>query len=880
MHWQYTSYIWVYLAAAVIAGGMGVYSWRHRSIPGAVSFAIVEFASALWSIANVLEKSRTDLPSILLFVNIAWTAVAILTPATLTLALEYAGFHDWLTRRRIALLAVIPVAMAILSWTNSYHGLLRHAVFLRTVNSLTVLGRTPGPLYLLSFINAYCTMFAALIVLGIAFWRSPRAYRGQVLTLMAGLFIIVGGSVSYNLGLYRLPVDITSTMFVPAGLAFMFGLFRYKLFDIAPVAHETVFESMRDSVIVLDAQDRVANMNAAARKFLGSQPQEVLGQEVTALFAGKAASAINGASHEIVLDGDDGPSYFEVSTSPMRDRRGRPIGRLLVLHDINERKLAEEQLRAAKQAAEAATRAKSDFLATMSHEIRTPMNAVLGMTGLVLETELEDDQREMVEIVRTSGESLLTIINDILDFSKIESGKLELEQRPFDLRQCVEETLGLLSSKAAEKSLDLAYVISEDAPSAIVGDVTRVRQILFNLVGNALKFTASGEIVVSISVQSPDSLGSPYQIHFTVRDTGIGIAPDRVDRIFQPFSQLDASTTRKFGGTGLGLTISKRLCELMNGRIWIESAGAGKGSSFHFTIMASAAPPVERSAQDIQLPGLAGKRLLVVEDNQTNRSILIDWARKWGMTTIAASTGSEALALAHQGAEADVVVIDLQLPNEDGLLVAEKLRQSRIPPPAIISLTYIGHRSLEESGLFAAQITKPVRPSQFQLALQAALRLKRVGCGPPATQTQRDANRAEPLALRILLAEDNLVNQMVAVRMLARLGYHADVVADGLEVLQALSRQTYDVVLMDMQMPNMDGAETTRVIRKDLPQDQQPTIVALTAGAMQDDRERCLRAGMDHFISKPLRNEDLLQVLRQIQPLPFRRESLQPEMHK
>src|SRR5215471_11387418 len=273
MHWQYTSFIWVYLAAAVISAGMGVYSWRHRHVPGSTSFAMIEFSSALWSTANVLEKSRTDLPSILLFVNIAWTAVAILTPSTLTMALEYAGFYHWLTKRRIALVAAVPATMAILSWTNSYHGLLRQTVFLRTVDSLVVLGRTPGPLYQVSFISAYCMMLAALVVLIVALWRAPRAYRGQALVLIFGLLMIVGGSVSYNLGLYRLPVDITSTMIAPAGLAFMYGLFRYRLFDIAPVAHEIVFESMRDGVIVLDMNNRLVNLNQAAKRMFQVGPE-------------------------------------------------------------------------------------------------------------------------------------------------------------------------------------------------------------------------------------------------------------------------------------------------------------------------------------------------------------------------------------------------------------------------------------------------------------------------------------------------------------------------------------------------------------------------------------------------------------------------------
>jgi PAS domain S-box-containing protein len=870
MYWQYTSFIWVYLAAAAIAVSMGVYSWCHRRIPGAISFAIVEFSSAVWSIANVLEKSRTDLSSILFFVNVAWTALAVLTPATLTLALEFAGFNYCLTRGRIAAMAAIPVTMAALSWTNNYHGLLRHGVFLRTVGTLTVLGRTPGPLYFVSFVYAYCSMLAAIGVLIVALWRSPRTYRGQAWTLLIGLFIIVAGSVSYNLGLHRLPFDITSTMFVPAGLAFMFGLFRYRLFDIAPVAHEIVFASMRDSVFVLDASERVTNLNEAARKLLGSNLDQILGRPLAALLEEKrdlAALITTGSQNEIVLEGAARPSHFEVRTSGMCDRRGRPIGRLLVLHDISERKQAEEQMKAAKEAAESAARIKSDFLAAMSHEIRTPMNAVLGMTSLILETRLDGEQREMVEIVRNSGESLLTIINDILDFAKIESGNLQLEERPFDLSLCVEETLGVLSSKAAEKSLDVAYVMADCVPQVVIGDVTRVRQVLFNLVGNALKFTSHGEIVISISGHQQDLTGSVYDIHCTVRDTGIGIPANRLEQIFQPFRQLDASTTRQYGGTGLGLAISKRLCELMNGRIWVESQGPGMGSSFHFTFCANAASPQGDTAEDAIPTGFSKKLLLVVEDNQTNRDILTGFAQKWGMTTIGVPSGAEAKALLRHGVAIDVVVIDRELPGEDGLLLAQELQESCTCALQMISLSYIGARYLDEPRIFAAQMTKPVRPSQFRHALEVALHLSPAACGSPAAHLRYDPEMAAKFPLRILLAEDNRINQMVAERMLARLGYQVDVVSDGLEVLQSLSRNTYDVVLMDMQMPKMDGVETTKIIRKKLPRERQPAVIAQTAGAMEQDRERCLQAGMDHYISKPLRIGELVQVLGQIHPL-------------
>jgi PAS domain S-box-containing protein len=629
---------------------------------------------------------------------------------------------------------------------------------------------------------------------------------------------------------------------------------------------ESLVEITPVAVVTMDADERVTGWNPAATELFGHVPDEAIGRHVDDLVFGDDSrdegreitreALERGRAHRIARRWrkDGSPVDVELMLVPLTGE-GEGLGFLGIYHDITE-------LQRAREEAEAATHAKSAFLATMTHEIRTPMNAVIGMTDLLLGTELAPEQREFAEVVRSSGEALLHVIDDILDYSKIEAGKLELERAPLDLRECVEGALEIVAPRAWEKQIELGCLIDESAPAGIVGDAARLRQVLLNLLSNAVKFTEQGEVVVLVGAE-PAQRGV-HRLTLAVRDTGIGIPQERMDRLFASFSQVDASTTRRYGGTGLGLAISKRLVELMGGTIWVESE-EGRGSTFGISLIAEAADVPQQIAADEGLPQLRGKRILVVDDNATNREIVSRHARSWGMEPVVVERPSEALELVGAGERFDVAVLDMMMPDMDGVALAREIRKQRSARDLpLLLLTSLGRLPRDGATAFDAQLAKPLRASQLYNAL---IRLVAPAGEQEETAEATTDGTPKTSSLRILLAEDNAVNQKVALRLLERLGYGADVAWNGLEALEALERKTYDVVLMDVQMPELDGLEASRRIGERWPAETRPRIIAMTANALPEDREACFAAGMQDYVAKPIRPDQLAEALKRARPI-------------
>jgi len=629
-------------------------------------------------------------------------------------------------------------------------------------------------------------------------------------------------------------------------------------------------------ILVLDSEQKVQLCNTAFEKLFEFTRGNVIGKSIADLFADVEPVL---EAHRLALDEtpinivarlkrkDQSLIDVELHTVGLLVN-GELLGSLGLYQDISTRKRAEEEMQRAKETAEDASRAKSEFLANMSHEIRTPLNGVMGMTDLVLDTELTQEQREYLDTVKMSADSLLVVINDILDFSKIEAGKVDLDMANFDLRDNLEATLKTLALRADEKGLELLCEIAPEVPEVVQGDSSRLDQVIINLVNNAIKFTHEGEVLLKVQLESRD--GHDGILHFTVADTGIGVPLEKQKIIFDPFTQADSSTTRKYGGTGLGLTISSRLVGMMGGKIWMESE-VGKGTQFHFTTRMRSHGEVMAIGTIAPPEILRHVKVLVVDDNRTNRRILEGMLRRWEMFSTSVQGGEEALAevssAQNSGKPYGLILTDVHMPNMDGFVLVEQIRQqTELFAPTIMMLTSAGHRGdaerCRELGV-AAYLLKPIRQSELREAIARVLGAReQTGARPLVTRYSLQDARDPATVLGVLVAEDNAVNQRLVARMLEKRGHRVVVAGNGREALDALAKNTFDLVFMDVQMPEIDGFEATAEIRKrEEGTGRRQIVIALTAHAMKGDRELCLASGMDDYLSKPIRPEELDKIL-------------------
>ena len=646
--------------------------------------------------------------------------------------------------------------------------------------------------------------------------------------------------------------------------------------------YRDLFENASDLIQSVSASGRFRYVNPAWRKALGYSEKEIAQRSFLdvihpayhdhcnelfrRLIAGETVGRV-----EVLFVMKGGDLLPAEGSLTCRFENGKPVATRGIFRDVRERKRIEQEMQQAKDAAEAASRAKSDFLANMSHEIRTPLNGIIGMTELTLGTPVTSEQREYLSMIRTSADTLRSVINDILDFSKIEAGRLDFESVEFRLRECVGELMKGLGFRAHEKKLELLYEIPPKVPEHLVGDPTRLSQILVNLVGNAIKFTDRGEVVLHVELETETE--TEARLHFSVTDTGNGIPRERQAAIFEAFSQADASTTRRYGGTGLGLAISSSLVELMGGTIWVESE-LGRGSTFHFTVAVGVATrllPERRAERD---RSLAGVRALIVDDNATNRHFLQELFANWEMVPMAVPSGAAALAVLEQGGQTesdfDLLVTDVLMPDMDGFALLEKLRANpKFASLPVVMLSSAGSQRgarVQELGV-SAHLIKPAKQSELREAVTTALGKSRSAEEVPPASDLPSPRPSPPL--RVLLAEDNAINQKVATSVLEKRGHTVTVAATGREVLLACESGTFDLVLMDVQMPEMDGLDATRAIREREKQTGgRLPIIAMTAHAMTGDRERCLAAGMDGYVAKPLNPESLWKAIEECVPDP------------
>lgn len=858
MHWPLSSYIWLFVFGLLSTLGLVIYAWPKRLIPTVNHFLIGTGLVSLWCLLAALELLAGEEELVESIANAQYLPIAFTCVMWFLFALSFTRRKKWLNWRAFLVISIIPFISMGLAITNPLHYWMLGEGELVPIGGLKILQKDYAPWFWVHTGYSYALLFAGSGMIISYAMSKNRVYRRQGIIMVIGAVVPFLASILYlTLRNKYIFVDLTPVAMATSACFFAWGIFKYRIFDLLPIARSTLFECTDDPVFILDTEERIVDLNAAAIAQFDLQNGMLIGESLSEAcpYPLDELTKHNAFPREIIYLSNEDETFYRAYSKALRSSKGEELGRLLTMHNITALKRNEAALMQAKILAENATKVKSGFLATMSHEIRTPMNGVLGFTSLLMGTQLDTEQRSYVDSIQTSGSSLLTLINDILDFSKIEAEKVVLENVPVVVHRCIEDVLDVIAEQASRSGIELAYAIDPNVPYAIQGDAIRIQQILVNLLSNAIKFTEKGRISISVNcVEVPVDDSFPYVLRFSVRDTGIGIPPDRLQKIFNTFTQADSSTTRRFGGTGLGLSICKELCALMGGHISVQSK-EGSGSIFRFTILAkTSTAEIPSIPTDHALSIASEKQVLIVSRFGLRRSGLALQCSTLNMKVQVADTPAHALSLLAGKHAFDVLVIDYDSPESLHLMQAAKSKNAGLPVLLINSLN--GAEIQVEAPDVC--IKKPVKLIPFHEGIFQCLSASQAK--PNEASDLFDASLATTHPLNILIAEDDKMNQEVARLFFSRMGYAPDIVSNGKEAVEAANRTDYDVIFMDVYMPEMDGISATRSILDG--KTRKPQIIALTASVTEHDKRQCYAAGMEGFVSKPLQVDELVQAIR------------------